>query len=276
MQTFGVGIIGFGFMGRTHSYGHVNMPLYYDPPPCRTCLVGVATSRRETAEAARQALGFECATDDWQELIARADVDLIHVCTPNKFHKEQVLAALAAGKHVYCDKPLCMDRAEAAEIAAALPSARVTHQMALHSRFFPATLRAKQLAEESFLGELLSFRGAYLHAGSADPKAPPAARPGCRLRGEHRASRRQLRVHMLHLSRTSPLVASREAREAQMASLEGQRVRSGCAARSQHREGAAATGVGRPSLLLRRAGARWHPPHCSARPRRRRPLPRHH
>jgi len=172
MHTFGVGIIGFGFMGRTHSYGHVNMPLYYDPPPCRTRLVGVATSRRETAEAARQALGFEFATDDWQELIARADVDLIHVCTPNKFHKEQVLAALAAGRHVYCDKPLCMDRAEAAEIAAALPSARVTHQMALHNRFFPATLRAKQLVEEGFLGELLSFRGAYLHAGSADPKAP--------------------------------------------------------------------------------------------------------
>jgi predicted dehydrogenase len=134
--------------------------------------VGVATSRRETAEAARQALGFGFATDDWRELISRPDIAIIHVCTPNKFHKEQVLAALAAGKHVYCDKPLCMDRAEADEIAAALSTARTTHQMVLHNRFFPATLRAKQLAEAGFLGEVLSLRAAYLHAGSADPAAP--------------------------------------------------------------------------------------------------------
>jgi len=171
-RTFGVGIIGFGFMGRTHSYGYVNLPLFYHPVPCRTRLVGVATSRPETAEAARRALGFEIATTDWRELIARPDIDIIHICTPNKFHTEQVLAALAAGKHVYCDKPLCTTRAEADEIAAALPSVKVTHQMALHNRFFPATMRAKQLLEAGFLGDVLSFRGAYLHAGSVDLNAP--------------------------------------------------------------------------------------------------------
>jgi predicted dehydrogenase len=172
MQTFGVGIIGFGFMGRAHSYGHVNLPLFYDPPPCRTRLVAVATSRPESAHAAQRALGFELATADWRELIERQDIHIIHVCTPNKFHKEQVLAALTAAKHVYCDKPLCMNRAEADEIAAALPRASVTHQMALHNRFFPATMRAKRMIEEGFLGELLSFRGAYLHSSSADPGAP--------------------------------------------------------------------------------------------------------
>jgi len=172
MQTFGVGIIGFGFMGRAHSYGHVNLPLFYDPPPCRTRLIGVATSRSETAEAAQRALGFEVATTDWRELIDRDDIDIIHVCTPNKFHKDQVLAALAAGKRVYCDKPLCTTRAEADEIAAALPAAGVTHQMVLHNRFFPATLRAKQLVESGFVGDVLALRGAYLHSGSADPSAP--------------------------------------------------------------------------------------------------------
>ncbi len=172
MRTFGVGIIGFGFMGRTHAYGHVNLPLFYDPPPCRTRLVGVATSRRESAEKAQQALEFELATADWRELVARPDIDIIHVCTPNALHKEQVLTALAAGKHVYCDKPLCMDRAEAEEIEAALPGASVTHQMALHNRFFPATMRAKRLIEEGFLGDVLSLRAAYLHSGSADPEAP--------------------------------------------------------------------------------------------------------
>ena len=172
MQTFGVGIIGFGFMGRTHAYGHVNLPLFYDPAPCRTRLVGVATSRPETAEAARQAAGFEFATVDWRALIERPDIDIIHVCTPNKFHKEQVLAALAAGKHIYCDKPLCRNREEAKAIEAALPAAGVTHQMALHNRFFPATLRAKAMVEEGFLGDILSLRAAYLHSGSVDPNAP--------------------------------------------------------------------------------------------------------
>jgi len=172
LRTFGVGIIGFGFMGRTHAYGHVNLPLFYDPVPCRTRLVGVATSRRETAEKARRALDFELATTDWRELVGRPDIDIIHVCTPNAMHKEQVLAALAAGKHVYCDKPLCMDRAEAEEIEAALPGARGTHQMVLHNRFFPATMQAKALVDEGFLGEVLALRAAYLHSGSADPRAP--------------------------------------------------------------------------------------------------------
>jgi predicted dehydrogenase len=172
MQTFGVGFVGFGFMGRAHSYGHVNLPLFYDPPPCRTRFVGVATSRAETAEAARRAMGFEVVTTDWRELLDRGDIQIIHVCTPNAFHKEQVLAALAAGKHVYCDKPLCTTRSEADEIAAALPGAKVTHQMALHNRFFPATMRAKQLMESDFVGEVLSLRGAYLHSGSVDPAAP--------------------------------------------------------------------------------------------------------
>jgi len=172
MHTFGVGIIGCGFMGRTHAYGHLNLPVFYDPPPCRTRLVGVATSCTETAESARRALGFEVATCDWRELIARPDIQIIHVCTPNALHKDQVLAALAAGKHVYCDKPLCVSREEADAIAAALPGAQVTHQMVFHNRFFPATLRARRMVEEGFLGDVLSLRGVYLHSGSADPAAP--------------------------------------------------------------------------------------------------------
>jgi predicted dehydrogenase len=172
LRTFGIGFIGFGFMGKTHAYGYLNLPLFYDPVPCVVRFVGVATARPETAEAAQRALGFEVATTDWHELIARDDIDIIHVCTPNKFHAEQVLAALAAGKHVYCDKPLCTTRAEADAIAAALIGAKTTHQMVLHNRFFPATLHAKQLVEQGAIGEVLSLRGAYLHSGSADPNAP--------------------------------------------------------------------------------------------------------
>jgi predicted dehydrogenase len=102
----------------------------------------------------------------------RDDIDIIHVCTPNKFHKEQVLAALAAGKHVYCDKPLCVSREEADEISAALPAASGIHQMVLHNRFFPATMKAKELIQGGLLGYVLALRAAYLHSGSVDQSAP--------------------------------------------------------------------------------------------------------
>jgi predicted dehydrogenase len=99
-------------------------------------------------------------------------VDAVHVCTPNHLHAEAVLSAIAQGKHVLCDKPLTATLAEAEQVAAALKSYRATGQMELQTRFFPATMRAKQMIAEGFLGQALEFRAAYLHAGSADPKAP--------------------------------------------------------------------------------------------------------
>jgi predicted dehydrogenase len=88
------------------------------------------------------------------------------------YHKEQVVAALQAGKQVYCDKPLCMNIAEADESTAILLTGQVTHHIALHNRFFPATLRAKEMIEDGFLGEILSLRASYLHSGSVDRTVP--------------------------------------------------------------------------------------------------------
>ena len=72
MRQAGVGIIGYGFMGKVHAFGYRSIPFYYDPPPLDVRLVGVATSSAETAEAARRHGGFEVATSDWRTLIARA------------------------------------------------------------------------------------------------------------------------------------------------------------------------------------------------------------
>ncbi|HEY3397173.1 MAG TPA: Gfo/Idh/MocA family oxidoreductase [Armatimonadota bacterium] len=171
-ETLGVGIIGFGFIGKMHTYGYRNMPLYYDPPPVRTRLVGVATAHEETAQKALDQGQFAFATTDWRELIAREDIQIINICSPNSEHCEQLLAALAAGKHVYCDKPLVVTPEETDRIEAALRSWRRVGQMTLNYRFFPPTLRAKQLIEEGFLGNVISFRGEYLHAGSVDPERP--------------------------------------------------------------------------------------------------------
>jgi predicted dehydrogenase len=172
MDTLGVGIIGFGFIGKVHTYGYRNIPLFYDPMPVRTKLVGVADVAPGRAQQAALDNGFEFGTDDWRELIDRDDIHIIDICSPNSQHLEQILAALAAGKHVYCEKPLVVGDEEARKVAAALDSYRGTGQMTFQYRFFPATLRAKQLIDEGFLGNVISFRAGFLHSGSVDASKP--------------------------------------------------------------------------------------------------------
>lgn len=171
-RPLGVGILGFGFIGKVHAYAHLNIPLFYDPPPVRTRLVGVATSNERSAAKARVLLGFEVATTDQLSLIDRDDVDIIHICTPNNLHLQALLAAIRANKHIYCDKPLTATAEEAEQVAAALTGYKATGQMTFNYRFLPATMRAKQLVDEGRLGPITHFRGAYLHSGNVDRSRP--------------------------------------------------------------------------------------------------------
>ncbi len=172
MQTFGVGIIGYGFMGKVHSCDYRSLPMYYEPLPLRIKLVGVADAVPARARMGVEQAGFEFGTTDWRELVERDDIQIIDICSPNSFHAEQLLAAMAAGKHIYCDKPLVGGEEAMAQVEAPLRSYRGVGQMALQYRFYPATLRAKQLIDEGFVGKVVSFRGAYLHSGSIDPMKP--------------------------------------------------------------------------------------------------------
>lgn len=172
MQTLGVGIIGYGFMGKVHSYDYRSLPIYYEPLPVRTKLVGVADAVPERARMAVEQAGFEFGTSDWRELVARDDIHIIDICSPNSFHADQLLAAMTAGKHIYCDKPLVAGEEAMGRVEVPLRSYGGVGQMALQYRFYPATLRAKQLIDEGFVGKVVSFRGAYLHSGSLDPMKP--------------------------------------------------------------------------------------------------------
>ncbi|MCX5642489.1 MAG: Gfo/Idh/MocA family oxidoreductase [Candidatus Omnitrophica bacterium] len=171
-KIYNIGIIGFGFIGSVHAYGYENLKFYYRPVPLKAKLFGVCTAHRETAEQAKSDFGFEFATNDSRELINHPKIDIIHICSPNIFHREQVLAALTAGKHIYCDKPLVCSGLEAQAIEAALQNYSGIHQMTFHLRFYPATLKAKNLIEKGALGKIISFRIAYYHSGSVDPKKP--------------------------------------------------------------------------------------------------------
>lgn len=172
MQTLGVGMIGYGFMGKMHTYSYLSLPMLYDPAPARIRLVGVCTASEESGQKAIEQAGYQFATQDYHELIARDDIRIINVCTPNFLHKEQVIAALEAGKHVYCDKPLAMDLDEARQIWQVAEKAKTIHQMAFQYRFIPAMLKAKMLIETGFLGRVYQFRVLYLHSGYIDPNRP--------------------------------------------------------------------------------------------------------
>ncbi|HLK55992.1 MAG TPA: Gfo/Idh/MocA family oxidoreductase [Chthonomonadaceae bacterium] len=172
MQTFGVGMVGFGFIGKVHSHAHLSLPLLYDPLPARTRLVGVCTTSEGSGRKAQEQAGFEFATTDYQALLERDDIHLIHICTPNDAHYTVIMDALRAGKHIYCDKPLALNVVQAEEICTLARTVPTVQQMTFNYRFVPATMRARQLMEQGFLGDLFQFRAAYLHAGYISPERP--------------------------------------------------------------------------------------------------------
>lgn len=172
MKQLGVGMIGYGFMGKMHSYSYASLPFLYDPPPAIIHLIGVSAVSEASRGLAMERAGYRFSTPDYHELLDCDDIQVIDICTPNYLHYEQVIAALKAGKHVYCDKPLAMNSDQAREIVELARKTDTTCQMTFHNRYCPALQRARQLVENGFLGEVVSFRGIYLHAGYLDPNRP--------------------------------------------------------------------------------------------------------
>ena len=105
MRSVGIGLIGSGFMGRTHSFGYALAERVFDLPVLLQ-RVALADVDRATAEAGARSLGFARATADWRELLQDEAIQLVDITAPNRLHHEMALAAIATGKHVYCEKPL--------------------------------------------------------------------------------------------------------------------------------------------------------------------------
>ena len=170
MSKIKIGLIGYGGIGRVHALAYRAIPFHYGLNADSIAVAAVATTRAKTAEQAAGEIGCAHFTDDYRDLLARDDIDAVDICTPNHAHCEIVLAAAAAGKHIYCEKPLAMNADEAKRMAAAVAAAGVKAQLTFNFRFFPAITRAKQLIDEGFLGRVFSFRGRYHRASyiSAD------------------------------------------------------------------------------------------------------------
>lgn len=178
MKQYRVGILGFGFIGKVHAYAVRNLPFFYDLPFSAT-VTHVATSSQESAKRAKEQLEQlfpegVTASVGHEPLIEDDALDVIAVCTPNNLHLQPVTSALASGKAVYCDKPLTDTLPAAEQIASAAKENNASRHlgMVFQNRFFPATREAKRIMASGALGQILSFRGNYLHSGNASPEAP--------------------------------------------------------------------------------------------------------
>lgn len=172
----GIGLVGYGGIGRVHALGYRALPFYYGLPADTFQVVGVATTRAETAEKAAREIGCPVWTADYRDLLARDDVHVIDCCAPNNAHEEILVAAAEAGKHVYCEKPLSVGLDDGRRIVAAVERAGVNNQLTFNFRYYPAIQRAKQLVEDGFLGRVFSFRGRYYRSSYIDPNKPASWR----------------------------------------------------------------------------------------------------
>jgi predicted dehydrogenase len=173
-DAVGVAMIGHSFMGAVHSHAWRNVHRFFDVPrtPRLTAIGG--RDERRTKEAATR-YGWESVETDWRAIIARDDVDVVDICTPGHTHAEIAIAALAAGKHVLCEKPLANSVAEAAAMAEAAEQAAregVQSMVAFNYRRVPALALARRLIAEGRLGELRHVRAVYLQDWLSDPESP--------------------------------------------------------------------------------------------------------
>jgi len=172
VKSISIGVIGWGFMGSMHTYALKTIPLLYPGMNFEIKLKCVCSRRIEKAREAMQACGFESCTDDYRELLAMEDIDVVSICTPNDLHEEMAIAALQAGKHVYLDKPVAVTGESAMRIAEAAKNAPGKVRVVFNNRYFPSTMRAKQLIDEGRIGSIMHFNARYLHSGSVERNKP--------------------------------------------------------------------------------------------------------
>ncbi len=173
-RELAVGMVGHAFMGAAHSQAWRNAPRFFDLP-LRPRLTAVAGRDRARVTEAADRLGWESVETSWQALVQREDLDLVDVCTPGDTHAEIAIAALEAGKHVLCEKPLAntVEEAEAMTRAAEKAAAAgVRSMVGFTYRRVPAIGLARRLVAEGRLGTIHHVRAQYLQDWIVDPEAP--------------------------------------------------------------------------------------------------------
>jgi len=170
----GVAMIGYAFMGRVHAHAWRSVNRFFDLP-AEVDLAVLCGRDEAAAKQAAATLGWTETVTDWRDLLTRDDIDVIDICTPGSSHAEIAIAALEAGKHVLCEKPLANTVAEAEAMTAAADAARergVRSMVGFNYRRVPALAFARQLIEEGRLGTIRHVRAHYLQDWIVDPDFP--------------------------------------------------------------------------------------------------------
>ena len=171
MKNLNIGLVGYGFMGRTHSNAFHQAPRFFDLP-FRPVLKAICARDADRAKRFAGNWGYEGVESDWRKLVERKDIDLIDIASPNDTHHEIAIAAAQAGKIVMCEKPLGRNAKEAEAMVAAVESAGVANTVWYNYRRVPAVTMLKQFLDEGRLGRIFHYRAKFLQDWTISEELP--------------------------------------------------------------------------------------------------------
>lgn len=171
-QRLNIGLIGSGFMGQAHADAFRRAAMLYRDLPAVPHLYMLADASEELASDAAARFGFEKSTGDWRALVNDPEVDVVDITSPNMMHFDMAMAAIAAGKHVYCEKPLAVTVDEAEQMTAAAQAKGVKTMVAFNNVKTPAAMLAKQIIDSGQIGRPMRFRGWFDQGFFNDPDLP--------------------------------------------------------------------------------------------------------
>ncbi|MEP7110392.1 MAG: Gfo/Idh/MocA family oxidoreductase [Ferruginibacter sp.] len=167
-----IGLIGCGFMGRTHTNGYKRVGDFFPELEYRPELKAVCSRRVDKVTAFADQWGYQSIETDWKSVIVRDDIDAVDICTPNNMHAEIAVAAAAAGKMILCEKPLARTLSEAQQMVDAVEKAGVNNTVWYNYRRIPAVTLAKQIVDSGKLGRVFHYRANFLQDWTINPELP--------------------------------------------------------------------------------------------------------
>ncbi len=168
-RTIGIGVVGFGWMGQAHSRSYLRLPTLFGDLEATPRLIALGDTDPERRARAVDAFGFAEAHEDWRRIVEHPAVDAVVVTAPNMLHVEVVEAAAAAGKHVFCEKPVGGTPEATAQAAAATRRSGAITGVGYNYRFAPLVQYARRLIAEGRLGRITNYRGRFFSIYGADP-----------------------------------------------------------------------------------------------------------
>ena len=171
MREIGIGLIGTGFMGKAHAIAYRAASAIFPDCP-RPILRAVSDINGPAARAMAVQFGFQEWSADWHSLLGDPSIDVISITTPNVMHREMALAAISAGKHVHCEKPIAPNAADAAVMLKAAERAGCITQVGYNYIKNPLLKLAREMIVAGELGEITGFRGIHAEDYMADSEVP--------------------------------------------------------------------------------------------------------